>query len=56
VASIIELDVTHPDVAVSQSLRLQVNSPTVVKNFSFRLCELEDVFIQVGKGGQDAGE
>jgi ABC-2 type transport system ATP-binding protein len=50
----LQVGVTDPQVAESQLLKLLVNGPVVVTEFRLKQYELEDVFMQVVEGGQNA--
>jgi ABC-2 type transport system ATP-binding protein len=52
--SIWQVSVTDPEAAELQLLKLLVNQPVVVNEFRRKQYELEDVFMQVIEGGQDA--
>lgn len=54
--SIWQVSVTDPAVAEEQLLKLLVGCPVVVTDFRRKQYELEDVFVQVVEGDQNAGK
>ena len=51
-----QVSVTEPQAAEAQLLKLLVDGPVVVTEFRRKQYDLEEVFMQVIEGGQDAGK
>jgi ABC-2 type transport system ATP-binding protein len=51
-----QVSVSEPQTAEAQLLKLLVDGPVVVTEFRRKQYDLEDVFMQVIEGGQDAGK